>query len=67
MEQRSASGLYNILTTVSECVNALKALGCSTDHWDDLLVYDIVQLLDVKTRKAWEIHLGSTTEYPAYE
>lgn len=57
MEQRTANGLNNILTTVSECVNALKALGCSADHWDDLLVYDIVQLLDVKTQMCVQVHL----------
>lgn len=67
MEQRSSKEPNHILTTVSESISALKALGCSIDHWDDILVHDIIQLLDVYSREAWEIHLGYSIEHPTYE
>ncbi|XP_057335401.1 uncharacterized protein LOC130674150 [Microplitis mediator] len=67
MEHRSAKELNHILTTVLECLNALKALGCSTHTWDDLIEHDVVQLLDFCTEEAGEINLGSSTESPTYD
>lgn len=48
-------------------VLALKNLGRSVDTWDDILVYLIVQKFDKTTRKAWELQLGDTDQYPSYE
>lgn len=63
---KGAKGLRSLLTTISETIAALRAMGCAVHHWDPLLLYQLVRLLDLDTREAWEVHLGSSAEYPTY-
>lgn len=46
--------LRSLLDGVSKHKRALKALGRSTDEWDDLLMHLITSKLDVTTNKEWE-------------
>lgn len=66
MKTKSAKVLNSIFTTVSEWFNALNSLGSPAKHWDNLLLHDVVQLLDIRTHEAWKIRLGSTTDYPSH-
>lgn len=47
-------------------IQALRYLGRPVEHCGDFFVYLISQKLDKATRKAWELHLGNTTEYLTY-
>lgn len=60
--QGTASELKLIRDSVSRAINALKALKRATDNWDDSLVAIVLNKLDNKTRKSWELEQKSTTE-----
>lgn len=66
LKTKSAQGLRALLTTISEAMGAIRALGCAVHHWDPLLLHLLVRLLDPETREAWEVKLGSSTSYPTY-
>lgn len=66
LKTKSAQGLRSLLTTISEAMGALKALGCAVHYWDPLLLHILMRLLDHETREAWEVQLGSTSAYPTY-
>lgn len=63
----SAVALSALRDKANIAIQALKNLGRAVDTWDDILVYLIAQKLDKATRKAWELLLGDTVEYPSYE
>lgn len=67
LKLKSAQGLRSFLTTISETIGALRALGCSVDSWDPILLHQLGRLLDQDTREAWEVHLGSSTVYPTFK
>ncbi|XP_011863741.1 PREDICTED: uncharacterized protein LOC105559776 [Vollenhovia emeryi] len=66
LKSKSAQGLRTLLTTVTEAIGALRALGCMVHHWDPLLLHQLVRLLDSETREAWEVKLGSSGIYPTF-
>jgi hypothetical protein len=43
-----------------EDVRALKALGCPTQHWDDILVFMTLRRLDSSTRLEWQQDLSNS-------
>ncbi|XP_057334992.1 uncharacterized protein LOC130673797 [Microplitis mediator] len=47
----SAKPLKAIINTANEAVQAFKALGSPTEHWDQILVHLIVQKLDISLRR----------------
>lgn len=46
-DSNSAKQLKAIINTANETVQALKALGSPTEHWDQILVHLIVQKLNI--------------------
>jgi len=58
--------LRSLSDGVLKYVRALKALGRSTDQWEDLLIYLITSKLDVTTNKEWENSL-TTAEFPTLQ
>lgn len=64
LKTKSAQGLRTFLTTITEALGAIRALGCAVYHWDPLLLHLLVKLLDPETREAWEVKLGSSSAYP---
>lgn len=66
LKTKSAQGLRAFLTTISEAMGAIRALGCAVHHWDPLLLHLLVRLLEPDTREAWEVKLGSSSVYPTY-
>lgn len=66
IEVRSSKELNNLLNTTTECIEALKALGCPVDGWDKIIVHTMTQRLDSVTREAWEIEIGSTNVFPKF-
>ncbi|XP_011883909.1 PREDICTED: uncharacterized protein LOC105571051 [Vollenhovia emeryi] len=63
---RSAKELNNLITSATEAYNALQALGCPVDQWDQVLVYSLSQRLDPTTREAWENDIGASPSFPNY-
>lgn len=66
LKTKSAKGLRTLLTTISEAIAALRALGCEVQRWDPLLLYQLVRLLDLDTCEAWEVTLGPSSNYPTF-
>lgn len=50
----TAIQIKNLLDTTTECLNSLNNLQVKTESWDPMIIYIIVQRLDVDTHKAWE-------------
>ena len=50
----------------NKAIQALSNLGCATKHWDNWLVFLVSQKLDKSSRKAWDLKLGGTVDYPRY-
>ncbi|XP_051158483.1 uncharacterized protein LOC127279886 [Leptopilina boulardi] len=51
LRSRSAQGLNSLLTSTTEALNALSALGIPIDKWDQVLVHHITKRLDSHTRE----------------
>lgn len=66
LKTKSAQGLRALLTTISEAMGAIRALGYTVHHWDPLLLHLLVRLLNPETREAWVVKLGSSFSYPTY-
>lgn len=52
LKTKSAKGLRTLLTTISEAIAALRAMGCAVYHWDPLLLHQLVRLLNLDIREA---------------
>lgn len=65
--KKTSKNVSNLMSTVSESLGSLKALGSPTDQWDHIIVYVIVNRLDPETHEAWEVHQGASTEPPKLE
>ncbi|XP_025156695.1 uncharacterized protein LOC112589052 [Harpegnathos saltator] len=59
-------GLRKLRDLTNSAIQALKNLERPVDYWDDMLVLLVSQNLDRSTRKAWELRLGDSVEYPTY-
>ncbi|XP_076661083.1 uncharacterized protein LOC143364873 [Halictus rubicundus] len=66
VRSESADQLRSLRNKANLTINALKNLGRPVDTWDDLLVFFVTKKLDSKSRKAWELHLGNTTQCPTF-
>jgi len=51
---------------VNNAIQALRNLDRAVEHWDDVFVFLVAQKLDTATRRAWELKLDDTIEYPRY-
>lgn len=47
-------------------IMALRNLGRPVDTWGDILVYFVTERLDKSSRKAWELKLSDSSEFPDY-
>ncbi|XP_076291065.1 uncharacterized protein LOC143214212 [Lasioglossum baleicum] len=61
-----ASELRSLRDKAHKTLQALRNLERPVDTWDDMIVYLLVSRLDRSSRKAWELKLGESTEYPTY-
>ncbi|KMQ84123.1 hypothetical protein RF55_18361, partial [Lasius niger] len=63
LKGESSSDLRNLCHTV----NSLESIGRPITNGEDLFVYLIVELLDLRSRCEWENAVSETTELPSYE
>lgn len=56
------------MDTTTECLNSLINLGVPTNSWDPIIVFLVVQKLDIQTHKEWEEHAynDKTDEQPKW-
>jgi len=59
LTSENASQLHHIVDTTKCNLEALKAMKQNTDSWDMIIIYTLVQRLDNKTKKEWELHISS--------
>ncbi|KYM98772.1 hypothetical protein ALC62_10500 [Cyphomyrmex costatus] len=62
----TSKDLRTLRDQTNKAIQALSNLDRATEHWDDWLVFLVSQKLDKSSRKAWELKLGDTVEYPRY-
>lgn len=62
----TAHNLRELREHTNKILHSLKNLDRPVQHWDDIVVYLVTQKLDKATKKAWELHLGKSLEYPKY-
>lgn len=55
ISKQSASSLYHLCDVYNDVVRQFQALGEHTENWASMIVNDITNKLDVKTREAWEL------------
>jgi len=55
----NASQLHQIVDTTKCNFGALKAMKQNTDSWDMIIIYSLVQKLDNKTKREWELHISN--------
>ncbi|XP_063989936.1 uncharacterized protein LOC135169130 [Diachasmimorpha longicaudata] len=59
INEKSAKGLSNLVHQVNQALDALQTLGAPVEHWDMIVSRVIRRVIDLDTKKAWEVHLGS--------
>lgn len=67
MNSSSVKDLRTLLDTTSDAITALKNIKRPVEHWDDLIVFILVQKLDKVTRREWEFKQGDTTANPTFQ
>lgn len=67
IQTKSSKELNTFISTILESLGALKALGCPIESWDLILIHHLSRLLDAETREAWELKLGTSTNYPTFK
>lgn len=58
----SATGIRQLLDTVSTCLKSLENIGYSTSNWDIVTNFHVVSKLDPESVKQWEQQLNLTNE-----
>ena len=59
LTSENASQLSQIVDTTKCNLEALKAMKQNTDSWDMIIIYTLVQKMDNKTKKGWELHISN--------
>lgn len=54
--RESSVAIRNLVDIINKNIRALTTLKKPTQHWDDIVIYFIVQKLDLITRRDWEEH-----------
>jgi hypothetical protein len=55
----NASQLRHIVDTTRCNLEALKVMNQNTESWDMIIIYTLVQKLDIKTKREWELHISN--------
>ncbi|KAJ8723413.1 hypothetical protein PYW08_003325 [Mythimna loreyi] len=65
----SATEIKKLISTTSDCLEAIKNLGVDVSSWDLIVIHVISAKLDKETRKAWELKVASDScdELPTFE
>ncbi|XP_026741350.1 uncharacterized protein LOC113503524 [Trichoplusia ni] len=65
----SAYEIKKIISTTSDCLEAIKNLGVDVSSWDLIVIHIISSKLDKETRRAWELKVASDSrdELPTFE
>lgn len=56
LEQPTQEGLRKIIDTMHEAIRQLTTLKVPVEHWDQILVFMMVEKLDSRTMDAWEMY-----------
>ncbi|KAI5643444.1 putative peptidase (DUF1758) domain-containing protein [Phthorimaea operculella] len=62
----SSKHIKELLDTTNQCLTSLKNLDINTSTWDAIIVYIIVNKLDLESVKLWEQSLGKSTTVPTF-
>jgi len=55
----NSSQLRHLVDTTKCNLEALKAMKQNNESWDMIIIYTVVQRLDNKTKKEWELHMSN--------
>ncbi|XP_028159300.1 uncharacterized protein LOC114352054 [Ostrinia furnacalis] len=66
IQTESAKNIREILDVTTECLAVLKSIGLPTESWDDIVVYTIIQKLDIESHRMFEQRLESNDKLPTW-
>ncbi|KOB65799.1 putative bel12 ag transposon polyprotein, partial [Operophtera brumata] len=52
---------------MEKCLTSLKAIDIPTDHWDDIIVYIVIQKLDAETHRHFEQRIETLERLPTWK
>ncbi|XP_017891297.1 uncharacterized protein LOC108631691, partial [Ceratina calcarata] len=67
LNSSSVKELRSLRDKTNDALTALKNLKRPVEHWDDLIVFILVQKLDKTSRKEWEFKLGDQNDNPTFK
>ena len=66
LTSENSSQLRHLVDTTKCNLEAIKAMKQNTKRWDMIIIYTLVQSLDIKIQKEWELHI-SNKELPTLQ
>ncbi|XP_011689310.1 PREDICTED: uncharacterized protein LOC105450902 [Wasmannia auropunctata] len=67
MKGETVSDLRRVFHGMLQTMGSLEGIGRPISSCSDLFVHLVVEMLDQRTRREWEIEIGSTTEPPSID
>ncbi|XP_039306359.1 uncharacterized protein LOC120358020 [Solenopsis invicta] len=67
MTKSTAGEMEKLFTGVMETYRTLDTLGRPIHHWDDILIFMVIQRLDSDTVNMWDLHRGPSNELPTWK
>ncbi|XP_011688837.1 PREDICTED: uncharacterized protein LOC105450601 [Wasmannia auropunctata] len=67
MTKPTAGEMEKLFTGVMETYRTLETLGRPIHHWDDILIFMIIQRLDSDIVNLWDLLRGPTNELPTWK
>ena len=61
LTKESASDLQGLLDTTCQCVETLESQTLPVEHWDAMLVFLVVERMDLESRRQWALTLKGTS------
>ncbi|XP_048480955.1 uncharacterized protein LOC105389072 isoform X1 [Plutella xylostella] len=64
----TADNIRSLLDTTNDCLNSLRNLSISTDSWDPVIIFLVIQKLDPESHQEWEQSAfnGNSAELPKW-
>lgn len=64
LTQEDADGLKNLVNNTNEFLQSLQNLKIPVENWDPIIIFTLVEKLDIKTHSRWEEALNAQVKLP---
>lgn len=66
MNHAKPNEIRSLIDTTKEAITSISTMNIAIDEWDAIIVFIMQSKMDLETKRAWEAHLGGSTEIPKY-